>query len=156
MPITESCTSEEEGLWVPWEPGLQQGLGAIVGLHWHGPWLLFWGRESRANPRNNSWETHLWGERWACPLHWDWNVDLKGRSCWSDLSQTECVQRQFSSYSPAGLSFVAAVRRAPGPCLLITTNWVNAETISLSLSLHSLPPQRQLRDTERSKRDFSE
>lgn len=73
--------------------------------------------------------------------------------------QSSCRQNVSTGHLAAtletSLPFGAAARSAPGPCLLITTNWVNAEMISLSLPLHSLPQQRQLRDTERSKRDFS-
>lgn len=70
---------------------------------------------------------------------------------WSELSHSVSNVHLVATLQQA-LSFGAAVRRVPGPCLLITTNWVNAEMISVSLPFHSLPPQRQLRDTERSKK----
>lgn len=79
----------------------------------------------------------------------------EGQEPSAQLSQTECVQCPFSSYSGAVSALWSSCEESIGPCLLITTNWVNAEMISLSLPLHSLPPQRQLRDTERSQRDFS-
>lgn len=60
--------------------------------------------------------------------------------------QSSCRQNVSTGHLAAtlepSLPFGAAARSAPGPCLLITTNWVNAEMISLSLPLHSLPPTK--------------
>lgn len=126
-------SSQGQGLGQPGESGSGKqapGAGPLLAKgtkRWpegHSPGLLFWGLRIQGEPQKSyPGEAGVGRKRNVVCAVWGLPSGAEGQELAGEAPLRQSVSNGHLAVTPElSLAFRAAVRRAPGPCLLITTN----------------------------------